>query len=58
MTALLGVVGAFAATYLGQLVGWYGSNDEAGFMASIVGAVIVLAIWSMISRRGTAEPVS
>jgi uncharacterized membrane protein YeaQ/YmgE (transglycosylase-associated protein family) len=53
MTALLGIVGAFVATYLGQLVGWYGPNDGAGFIASIVGAVIVLAIWGMIARRRT-----
>ena len=57
MTAILGIVGAFAATYLGQLVGWYGPNDSAGFIASIVGAVIVLAIWSVIARRRPASSV-
>ena len=51
MTAILGIVGAFVATYLGQLVGWYRPNEGAGFIASIVGAFIVLAIWSMIARR-------
>jgi uncharacterized membrane protein YeaQ/YmgE (transglycosylase-associated protein family) len=55
MTAILGIVGAFVATYLGQLVGWYGPNDGAGFIASIVGAVIVLAIWGMIARRRTTS---
>ena len=50
LTAILGIVGAFVATYLGQLVGWYGPNDSAGW---IVGAVIVLAVWSMISRRSS-----
>jgi len=53
LTAILGIVGAFVATYLGQLVGWYGPGDSAGFFASIVGAVIVLAIWSIIARRST-----
>jgi uncharacterized membrane protein YeaQ/YmgE (transglycosylase-associated protein family) len=51
LTAILGIVGAFVATYLGQLVGWYRPNEGAGFIASIVGAFIVLAIWSMIARR-------
>ena len=54
MTTVLGIVGAFIATYLGQLVGWYGPTDGAGFLASIIGAIIVLAIWSMIARRHTA----
>jgi uncharacterized membrane protein YeaQ/YmgE (transglycosylase-associated protein family) len=53
LTAILGIVGAFVATYLGQLVGWYGPNDSAGWIASVVGAVIVLAVWSMISRRSS-----
>jgi uncharacterized membrane protein YeaQ/YmgE (transglycosylase-associated protein family) len=55
MTAILGIVGAFVATYLGQLVGWYGPNDGAGFIASIVGALIVLSIWGMIARRRTTS---
>ena len=55
LTAILGIVGAFVATYLGQLVGWYGPNEGAGLIASIVGAVIVLAIWSMIARRRTTS---
>ena len=55
LTAILGIVGAFVATYLGQLVGWYGPNDGAGLIASIVRAVIVLAIWSLIDRRRTTN---
>jgi len=51
LTAILGIVGAFVATYLGQLIGWYGPNDTAGWTMSIVGAIIVLAVWSMIARR-------
>ena len=54
MTTVLGIVGAFIATYLGQLVGWYGLPDGAGFLASIIGAFLVLAIWSIIARRRTA----
>ena len=53
LTAILGIVGAFVATYLGQLIGWYRPDQGAGFIASIVGAVVVLAIWGMIARRST-----
>lgn len=51
LTAVLGIVGSVLATWLGQAVGWYGPNDGAGFIASIVGAVIVLLIWGQIARR-------
>jgi len=51
LTAILGVVGAFVATYLGLLIGWYKSGESAGFIASVVGAIIVLAIWAAIAKR-------
>ena len=51
LTAILGIVGAFVATYLGLLIGWYKSGESAGFIASVVGAIIVLAIWAAIARR-------
>lgn len=54
LTAILGIVGAFVATWLGQAVGWYGAGQGAGFIASIVGAVIVLAVWGMISKNRRA----
>ena len=54
LTAILGIVGAFVATWLGQAVGWYGPDQGAGFIASIVGAVIVLAIWGAISKNRQA----
>ncbi len=54
LTAILGIVGAFVATWLGQAVGWYGPDQGAGFIASIVGAVIVLAIWGAISKNRSA----
>lgn len=53
MTTILGIVGAVVATYLGQALGWYRSDQGAGLIASVVGAIIVLAIWGMISRRRT-----
>ncbi|ACA19249.1 Transglycosylase-associated protein [Methylobacterium sp. 4-46] len=53
LTTILGIVGAFVATFLGQAVGWYGPNQGAGLIASVVGAVIVLGIWGMIQSRRT-----
>ena len=51
LTVVLGIAGAFLATYLGQAIGWYGPNEQAGFIGAIVGAVIVLLIWGMIVRK-------
>jgi uncharacterized membrane protein YeaQ/YmgE (transglycosylase-associated protein family) len=54
LTTLLGIAGAFVATYLGQAVGWYGPNEGARFIGAIVGAIILLVIWGMIAgRRGS-----
>ena len=57
MTTILGIVGAFVATYLGQAVGWYGPEQGAGFIGATVGAVIILAIYHLImrSRAGSAS---
>ena len=54
LTTVLGIVGSLVATFLGQAIGWYGPDDGAGFIASIVGAVIVLVIWGMIAGRRRA----
>ncbi len=51
LTTILGIVGAFVATFLGQAVGWYGPNQGAGFIGAIVGAVVVLFIYGMIAGR-------
>jgi uncharacterized membrane protein YeaQ/YmgE (transglycosylase-associated protein family) len=51
LTTILGIVGAFVATYLGQLVGWYHAGEGAGFIGAVVGAIIVLAIWGAIGNR-------
>jgi uncharacterized membrane protein YeaQ/YmgE (transglycosylase-associated protein family) len=51
VTTLLGIGGAFAATYLGQAVGWYRAGENAGFIGAIVGAIIVLIVWGMIAPR-------
>ena len=54
LTTILGIVGAFVATFLGQALGWYGPNDGAGLIGAVVGAIVVLAIWGMIAGRRTA----
>ena len=53
LTTILGIVGAFVATWLGQALGWYRPGEGAGLIGAVVGAVIVLAIWSIIARRST-----
>ena len=53
ITILLGVAGAFVAGYLGRLVGWYQPGEPAGFIASIIGAMILLLIYRLIAgKRG------
>jgi uncharacterized membrane protein YeaQ/YmgE (transglycosylase-associated protein family) len=51
VTTLLGIAGAFVATYLGQAVGWYQPGEGAGLIGAVVGAVIVLVIWGMFAPR-------
>ena len=51
LTTLLGIVGAFVATYLGQAIGWYQAGQGAGFIGAIVGAIIVLVVWGLIAPR-------
>ena len=55
LTTILGIVGAFVATYLGQSVGWYRAGESAGFLASVVGAIILLFVYGLIvGRQGRA----
>jgi uncharacterized membrane protein YeaQ/YmgE (transglycosylase-associated protein family) len=51
LTTILGIVGAFIATYLGQALGWYSAGEGAGLIGATVGAVIVLLIWGAIASR-------
>jgi uncharacterized membrane protein YeaQ/YmgE (transglycosylase-associated protein family) len=51
LTTILGVVGAFVATYLGQALGWYRPGEGAGFIGAVVGAIIVLFIYGLIAGR-------
>ena len=51
MTTLLGIVGAFVARFLGQAMGLYTANEPAGWIASVIGAVLVLFIFGMVRGR-------
>ena len=53
VTALLGIVGAVVATFLGQAMGFYGPNENAGFIASVIGAIVVLLLYNLIARGRT-----
>ena len=54
LTTVLGIVGAFVATWLGQMIGWYQPDQGARFVGAVVGAVIVLLIWhQVVTRRST-----
>jgi uncharacterized membrane protein YeaQ/YmgE (transglycosylase-associated protein family) len=54
LTAILGIVGAFVATYLGQALGWYGPDQGAGLVGAVVGAIIVLVVYGLIAGRRRA----
>lgn len=55
LTTILGIVGAFVATYLGQALGWYHSGQGAGLVGAVVGAIIVLFIYGIVAgRRGVS----
>jgi uncharacterized membrane protein YeaQ/YmgE (transglycosylase-associated protein family) len=51
VTMLLGVAGAFIAGIIGRAVGWYGAGQNAGFFASVLGAILILAIYRIIIGR-------
>jgi len=51
ITIVIGIAGAVLAGFLGQAVGWYEAGEGAGFLAAIVGAVIILFIYRLIARR-------
>jgi uncharacterized membrane protein YeaQ/YmgE (transglycosylase-associated protein family) len=51
LTTILGIVGAFVATYLGQAVGWYKAGESAGFLGAVIGAVILLFVYGLVAGR-------
>jgi len=51
ITIVLGIVGAFVATWIGQAIGWYQEGEAAGFIGAVVGAIIVLVIYRLVVGR-------
>ena len=56
LTTVLGIIGAFVATWVGQALGWYRAGEGAGLIGSVVGAILILAIYGLFvgSRRSSA----
>ena len=57
LTTVLGIAGAFLATWIGQAIGWYGPGQGAGFIGATVGAFLVLFIWNrLVAARVIPDP--
>src|ERR1700759_3980391 len=57
LTTILGIVGAFVATFIGQAIGWYRPDQGAGLIGAVVGALIVLFIWNrLVVRHVISDP--
>jgi uncharacterized membrane protein YeaQ/YmgE (transglycosylase-associated protein family) len=54
LTTILGIVGAFVASYLGQALGWDRPGEGAGLIGAVVGAIIVLLVYAMVTGRRRA----
>lgn len=54
MTTILGVAGSLLATYGGRLLGLYGENSVAGFIASVIGAIIILFLYNLVTQKSKA----
>jgi uncharacterized membrane protein YeaQ/YmgE (transglycosylase-associated protein family) len=52
LTTVLGIGGAFLATFIGQAIGWYRADQGAGFIAATLGALLVLFIWNRMVASG------
>ena len=50
LTTILGIVGAFAATFIGQALGWYQAHECAGLIGAVVGAVLVLFLYGLVTK--------
>jgi uncharacterized membrane protein YeaQ/YmgE (transglycosylase-associated protein family) len=51
ITAILGIAGSFLATWLGRALGWYQEGATAGWIGSVIGAIILLIIYRMFSKK-------
>lgn len=58
MTAVLGIVGALVAGFAGQTLGWYQPGQAAGFIASVVGAVVVLFVYTKVVGASSSSGTS
>lgn len=52
LTTVLGIAGAFLATFVGQAVGWYRMDQGASFVGATIGAIVVLFIWNRLVASG------
>jgi uncharacterized membrane protein YeaQ/YmgE (transglycosylase-associated protein family) len=55
MTAILGIAGSFLANYAGAALGWYKAGEVSGFIASVIGAVILLVVYGMVKGKAAGE---
>ena len=51
MTALLGIAGSFVANFAGQALGFYAAGGTAGFIASVIGAVVLLVGYGLVTKK-------
>ncbi|MEO5795696.1 MAG: GlsB/YeaQ/YmgE family stress response membrane protein [Rhodoferax sp.] len=51
MTSVLGIAGSFGASFVGEKMGWYAPGAPAGWIASVVGAIVLLAIYGMVAKK-------
>ena len=51
LTAAIGIAGSIAATYIGHALGWYQAGETAGFLGGVGGAIVLLLIYHLVSRR-------
>jgi uncharacterized membrane protein YeaQ/YmgE (transglycosylase-associated protein family) len=57
LTTVLGIAGAFIATFLGQAIGWYRADQGAGLIGAVIGALLVLFIWRrLVANRTIGDP--
>ena len=57
MTTLVGVGGALGATFLGRALGWYRPDEPAGFLAALLGAIVILVVLAMVRRNKSTTVV-
>jgi uncharacterized membrane protein YeaQ/YmgE (transglycosylase-associated protein family) len=53
MTIVLGIAGSLVAGYIGRALGWYQPGQPAGWIASVIGAIVLLVVWGMIRKRSS-----